>query len=263
MKNDLKVMKQREKQKVLSSFFTNIKLSKITFIIVFIAGLINILLYYNAYLDWNNNRSESDSLLNAVIGYYCLCICFAQDSYMSAVKKFRLRKRNANKILDGYSDKKAYETISILPVKKKELIIMDIKVLSSIFVLLFVSLIGANIIYLINTDLKDSAGYFVIITLSSIAISVGDFFVKYYFKRIGFIMEWSGIAVYCLLVVVNLIMNSSDKVNRIVNSFLGINVFRLFAGIPMIVLCFLVIPLLYLIYKKTDFKNGKMAVWNC
>lgn len=76
-------------------------------------------------------------------------------------------------------------------------------------------------------------------------------------------MEWSGIAVYCLLVVVNLIMNSSDKVNRIVNSFLGINVFRLFAGIPMIVLCLLVIPLLYLIYKKTDFKNGKMAVWNC
>lgn len=267
MKDDLKLNKQKERQKVIKSFFISIKISKVTFVIVFIAGLINILLYYDAYLDWNgslhNNGSETDSLLNAVIGYYCICMCFLQDSYMSATKKYFLKKQNSKKISTEYNDKKAYETVAILPVKKKELIIMDIKILSSFLVFLLVSLIGANIIYLINPDLKNTAGYFVIITLNSVIIAVGDFFAKYYYKRIGYIMEWCGVFTYCLLIIVNIIMNFNTKANRIINSFLGLSVFRLFAGIPMIILCALVIPILYMVYKKTDFKKGKMTVWNC
>lgn len=258
IKNDLKVMKQKERQKVLSSFFTNIKFSKITFIFMLIVGSLNNLLFCRACLQ--NNGIESDSLLNAVVGYCCICVCLGQEFYMSANK---IKNSNANKISTESSDKKAYETIAILPVKKKEIIKMDIKILSSICAFLVVSLIVGNIMYLINSNLKNFAGCFVIITLSSVNMVVGDFLSRYYYKRIGYIMELFSVVILFLVVAVNFIMSFNSKLNEIANSFLGLYVFRLLAGTPMIVLCLLVIPRLYMIYQKTDFDKGKMAVWNC
>ena len=261
---DTKRNTKKERQKILSLFYTNMYLSKIIIIILCVAGGLNVLLYWDIYWGWSDFQNETDSLLNAVIGYYCLCMPCIQNSYMSVAKNFNKKKKgNKSKMLNSSynNDKKAYEMISILPVKKYELISMDIKISGGTILFLAFALIGSNVIYAINPYLEKSAGYFVIITLNSLIIVVSDFFAKYYYKHIAYIMELCGIVAYCILILVNIIMQFNSKIKHIVNIFLDFNVFKILAGIPMIVLCLLTVMTLCMAYKKTDFERGEMSTW--
>lgn len=254
----------KEKQKTISSFYTNMYISKI---VVIIAELISILLisfYWDTYWRWDDFKNQTDSLFNSVIGYYIIYMPCTQNGYMSLIKNFNRRKRkNASGIFNSsyYNNRKAYETLSVLPLKKYEIISMDIKMTAGNAFILAAALIGSNIIYILNPYLERSAGFFVIITLNSLMAVIGDFFAKYYYKHFACIMEICSAAVYFILVTINLVMEYNSKIRNMVNVFLEFGIFKMLAGIPMIALCVLTAVSLFMLYKKTDFERGEMSAW--
>lgn len=155
---------------------------------------------------------------------------------------------------------KMYDLYSLLPLTKENILNEETKFLTTSVILSAIYIIGLNCVYLINPVLKDVAGLFVITTLLMVIFMSITYLSKYYtFKHSGALII-SGVVIYMIIVVINSILLMIDKTIYVIH-FLGLDFFKTFAGIPMLVISVLYVPILYCIHMKLPVNKRKLAAW--
>ena len=232
----------KEKKDVLYNLKANMTSMKSVMVISLSAAAIMICLYF--YMLFNLKTDDFEGIFSTFCGFYIIIVSM-----------------NGMGFLRGWEKKREncfYDIYAIVPVKRESIIEEEFKYWKYIPICSSVCLCIINMLYFLNPVTKGISGYFVILTVSNIIGLFADYFSRFHRNKIGGIIKIAWIIIYCLIITLNL----SEYLNNIFMDFLRLDIFEFMAGIPMVVLSLLVVPVTFIFHYKYSCENSKkIAAW--
>lgn len=232
----------KEKREALYNFKANMISMKSMMIIALSASALMIGSYF--YVLYNLKTDNFGEIISTFSGFYIVVMSM---NGMGFLRTWEKKRQNC-----------FYEIYAIVPIKREYIIEEEFKYWKyiPIFTGVFSSII--NILYFLNPVIKGISGYFVILTISNIIGIVTDYFSRFYRNKFLGIMKIVWIITICLIITLNL----SEVINNYFMNFLRLDLFEHMAGIPMLVLSIIIVPVIFIFHYKYTSKNSKkISAW--
>lgn len=151
-----------------------------------------------------------------------------------------------------------YETYAIVPVKREYIISQEFRFWKYVPIVSSIILTMINLTYFINPVTREISGYFVLITVSNIILLFFDYFGRFHKNKFAFMMKTIGFFICALGVFISL----RNVFVRECIKFLKLEIFKGIAGIPMIVISLMIVPIFFVLHYKYTLRNSrKISAW--
>lgn len=241
----------KEREKAVYDFNPNMRYIKMTMIIMFICVVI---IVTNSCLSIYNLKPDGfDNLLLPLSGYFIL-FAFSGANFLSDRNvRESFSKNNGNtSFLDIYP---------VIPVTRKYLMQQEFKYWKYTAIFTSIALIATNIVYFSNPVLKTIPGYCVFITLTTSLAKLFQFAAKFHRKKWGEIGLMAFAIAYIVIIILSTVTLFKDLTNIFLIKLLKCRILEPLAGIPMLIVSFSLVPIIFFIYYRFTIKAKKADAW--
>lgn len=242
----------KERENAVYEFNPDMRYIKLAMIITFISAAI--IVSNCCFFMYNLKSGESDNLLPSLSGYFFVVTIFISPDFLS--------DRNAkNSFPKNNGNTSFYDIYPVLPVTRKYLMQQEFKYWKYTAIFTGIALIATNIVYFSNPVLKTIPGYFIFITLTTFLAKLFQFAAKFHRKRWGEIGLTVFAITYILLIIISNVTLFKDFTNTIFIKFFQCRILEPLAGIPMLIVSFSLVPVIFFIYYRFTIKAKKADAW--
>lgn len=241
----------KEIEKAVYEFNPNMRHIKLTMIITFICAAI--IVSNCCFFMYNLKSNDFANLLSPISGYFLIFVFNSPDF---------LSDRNVkNHFLKNSGNTSFYDVYPVIPVTRKYLMQQEFKYWKYTAIFTSIALIATNIVYFSNPVLKTIPGYFIFITLTTSLAKLFQFAAKFHRKKWGEIGLMAFAITYILIIIISTFSLFNDLVNTFFITFVQYKILKPLAGIPMLMISFALVPVIFFIYYKFTIKGKRADAW--